>query len=54
VTGHDEPEVRERCLRAGCREVLVKPINALELPKQIERWLGEGRSAIGTDVDRGL
>ena len=41
VTGHDEPEVRERCLRAGCREVLVKPINALELPRQIERWLGE-------------
>jgi two-component system, OmpR family, response regulator len=41
VTGHDEPEVRERCLRAGCREVLVKPINAMELPRQIERWLGE-------------
>ncbi len=41
VTGHDAPEVRERCLRAGCREVLVKPIAAMALPGQIARWLEE-------------
>jgi len=41
LTGHDEPAVRERCLRAGCREVLVKPIKPLELPEQINGWLSE-------------
>jgi CheY-like chemotaxis protein len=39
VTGRDEPTVRERCLRAGCREVLVKPIAPLALPRSIESWL---------------
>jgi CheY-like chemotaxis protein len=44
VTGHDAPEVRERCLRAGCREVLVKPINTRELPRKIALWL-EGEAS---------
>ena len=26
LTGRDEPEVQARCLEAGCREVLVKPV----------------------------
>lgn len=26
LTGHDDDEVRARCLAAGCREVLVKPV----------------------------
>ncbi len=43
VTGHDDPRVRERCLLAGCRDVLVKPISALELPRQIAEWLAEAR-----------
>ena len=43
VTGHDDPTVRERCLHAGCRDVLVKPISALELPRQIAQWLAEAR-----------
>ena len=41
VTGHDEPSVRERCLNAGCRAVLVKPINATKLPDMIRLWLSE-------------
>jgi CheY-like chemotaxis protein len=41
VTGHDEPEVMRRCLDAGCRAVLVKPISSMELPGQIRRWLAE-------------
>ena len=41
LTGHDEPEVRERCLAAGCRDVLIKPIAPLALPRQIAGWLGE-------------
>lgn len=41
LTGHDAPEVRTRCLRAGCREVLVKPMGAAALPGQIRAWLAE-------------
>lgn len=41
VTGHDEPAVRERCLNAGCRAVLVKPISATQLPALIRVWLAE-------------
>lgn len=39
VTGHDTEEIREQCLRAGCREVIVKPIKVRELPGLIERLL---------------
>jgi two-component system OmpR family response regulator len=41
VTGHDEPQVRERCLNAGCRTVLTKPISATQLPALIKAWLAE-------------
>ena len=41
VTGRDEPEVRARCLAAGCREVLVKPMNPMALPRQIAGWLAD-------------
>jgi len=41
LTGRDEPETLERCTRAGCRAVLVKPIRPLELKSQIAGWLGE-------------
>ncbi len=39
VTGDDAPEIRERCLSHGCRDVLVKPIRSLELPRQLREWL---------------
>lgn len=45
VTGHDEPAVVQRCLDAGCRAVLVKPIASLELPGQIRGWLAERDAA---------
>ena len=41
LTGHDEPEVVERCIAAGCRTVLIKPIAPLALKGQIAQWLGE-------------
>lgn len=44
VTGHDTPEARERCLRAGCVEVLTKPISAMELPSRIRGWLADARA----------
>ena len=44
VTGHDDPRVRERCLSAGCRAVLLKPISARELPRQIDQWLADARA----------
>ena len=31
LTGHDDDEIRERCLAAGCREMLVKPAPIREL-----------------------
>jgi DNA-binding response OmpR family regulator len=40
LTGHDDPETRERCLAAGCLDVLVKPIRSRELKSQIAAWLG--------------
>lgn len=41
LTGHDDPDTRARCLAAGCRDVLVKPIRSLELGSQIAGWIGE-------------
>jgi DNA-binding response OmpR family regulator len=38
-TGRDEPEVRARCLEAGCAEVLVKPVNAAVLASLVRSWL---------------
>jgi CheY-like chemotaxis protein len=41
LTGHDDAATLERCTRAGCRTVLVKPIQPLRLKAQIAEWLGE-------------
>lgn len=41
LTGRDDPETRARCVAAGCRDVLVKPIRSRELAPQIAGWLGE-------------
>lgn len=43
LTGRDEPETHARCLAAGCRAVLVKPIAPLALAGQLRGWLDEGR-----------
>ena len=39
LTGRDEPEIRQRCLRAGCVDVLLKPVDVRALPAQIRSWL---------------
>jgi CheY-like chemotaxis protein len=42
LTGRDEPEVHERCLAAGCRTVLVKPVPSRELMRLVAEWAREG------------
>jgi DNA-binding response OmpR family regulator len=39
LTGHDDPETRERCLAAGCADVLVKPVPARTLVARANEWL---------------
>jgi len=39
LTGRDEPEVIERCLAAGCRATLLKPVPARELLARAKEWL---------------
>ena len=31
LTGHDDDELRDRCVAAGCRDMLVKPVPIREL-----------------------
>ena len=40
LTGHDDRAVRTRCLAAGCRDVLVKPVPARELLAKVAEWAG--------------
>jgi CheY-like chemotaxis protein len=40
LTGRDEPEIVARCLAAGCREVLLKPVPAGTLLRKTREWLG--------------
>jgi CheY-like chemotaxis protein len=39
LTGRDEPEVIARCLAAGCREVLLKPVPVADLLRKSREWL---------------
>ena len=39
LTGRDEPGVRGRCLRAGCVDVLLKPVDVRGLASRIRSWL---------------
>ena len=39
LTGRDEPEIVARCLAAGCREVLLKPVPARDLLAKARGWL---------------
>jgi DNA-binding response OmpR family regulator len=39
MTGHDDPRIRQRCIDAGCDEVLLKPLPIGEILRHIERHL---------------
>jgi DNA-binding response OmpR family regulator len=39
LTGRDEPEIRARCLRAGCAAVFVKPVDARALAPKVRSLL---------------
>jgi CheY-like chemotaxis protein len=39
LTGRDEPETIERCLAAGCRETMLKPVPVGELLRKTREWL---------------
>jgi two-component system, OmpR family, response regulator len=41
LTGHDDRETRQRCLDAGCAEVLIKPISVRDLMDRSRTWLAE-------------
>ncbi len=45
LTGRDEPEIRARCLRAGCVEVLLKPVDVRALAGRIRSWLATSADA---------
>jgi len=40
MTGDAGADTRERCLAAGCSDVLVKPVSILELRRVLERHIG--------------
>lgn len=39
LTGHDDRETRQRCLDAGCIDVLLKPVPARDLVEKSAAWL---------------
>jgi CheY-like chemotaxis protein len=39
LTGHDDPQTEARCLAAGCRAVLVKPVRSATLLAGLKEWL---------------
>ena len=39
LTGRDEEEVSSRCLAAGCRAVMLKPVPVGELLRKSKEWL---------------
>ena len=39
LTGRDEPEIVAKCLAAGCKAVLLKPVPMRELLRQVNEWL---------------
>ena len=45
LTGHDDPVTVSRCLDAGCRAVLLKPVSTRELLARVREWVDEGSVA---------
>jgi DNA-binding response OmpR family regulator len=42
LTGREEPEIRARCVRAGCVDVLLKPVDVRALGARLRAWLTSG------------
>ena len=42
LTGREEQEIETRCLAAGCKAVLVKPVAIRELMRLSAEWLAPG------------
>lgn len=40
MTGHSDPETRERCLAAGCDDVLIKPVPVQALLRIVSEAVG--------------
>jgi CheY-like chemotaxis protein len=40
LTGHDDEATQARCLAAGCRAVLAKPVRAAALLAGLREWAG--------------
>lgn len=43
LTGHDDDATVRRCLAAGCRAVLLKPVSTRELLQRVAEWGEESR-----------
>jgi CheY-like chemotaxis protein len=39
VTGHDDDALTERCRRAGCVDIVLKPVMPRDLLKRIATWM---------------
>ena len=39
LTGRDDPAVVARCVKAGCKTVLLKPVPARDLLRMCKEWL---------------
>jgi DNA-binding response OmpR family regulator len=39
MTGHDDAATRERCLRAGCADVLLKPVPTRDLLRLVAAYV---------------
>jgi two-component system, NtrC family, response regulator AtoC len=46
LTGHDDVETRERCISAGCAEVLVKPVPSRDLLSKSATLLAASRGSL--------
>ena len=49
LTGRDEEEISDRCLAAGCRAVMLKPVPVGELLRKSREWLALSEDAAASD-----
>ena len=44
LTGHDDPGTRERCVAAGCVDVITKPLSTADLLRRMRGWTAGERA----------